>query len=210
VLELVPGTGDPGPVENGDVLQFEREMDYSAMVPYLVERMGPVIDDIRRVTAGLADPDAGVQKTMRDLGAVAAAVTAMAESVNRLATDGSRLTREVPARIDPVLDDLRRSLAQIETLVKQVNQDLPPSMEEVRKSLQGVRAATESLQRVMAEDVPRVLRRGEAVLDDADEMLGGVRRSWPMRGMLPPAQEKVIELDSADGAGNAAARKSVP
>ena len=210
VLELIPGSGDPGPVENGDVLALEREMDYTTMVLYLVERVGPAIDDVRQIAARLADPEAGLPKTLRDLGEVAAAVTAMANSVGRLAVDGSRLTREVPVRIDPVLSDVRRSVAQIEALVKQLNQEVPPTMDEARKSLQGVQAATESLRRVIADDVPRVLRRGEAVLDDADEMVGGVRRAWPVRNMLPPAEEKLIELDSSDGAAHATKRKPAP
>jgi ABC-type transporter Mla subunit MlaD len=172
--------------------------------------MVPVIDNVRQVTERLADPEAGVQKTLKDLGEVAASIRVMTDKIGRLAEDGSRLTHAVPAQIDPLLGDARRSVAQVETLLRQLNQELPPAMDEARKTLQGARAATESLQRVLAEDVPRVLRRGEASLDEADEVVGGVRRSWPVKAMLPQPEAKVIELDSADGQEHAKAGKRAP
>lgn len=209
VLELIPGPGDPGPVDNGNTLDYERELDYNAMVANLIDRAGPVIDDVRRVTSQLGDPQAGVQSTIRHIDAAADSFAEMSRGVGRFAADGSRLTadvsrltRDVPARIEPVLNDLRRSLAQLESLVKQLNDGLPPMMEDTRKSLQSARAATESAQRIMAEDLPRILRRSEAVLEDTDEIVDGVRRSWPVKNMLPQAEEKLIELDSADGAGH--------
>jgi len=210
VLELHPGPGDPGPVEDGNVLQFEREMDYTTLVASLVDRIGPVIDNVRQVTERLADPEAGVQKTLKDLGEVAAAIRVMTDKIGRLAEDGSRLTHTVPAQIDPLLSDARRSVAQVETLLKQLSHEVPPTMEEARKTLQGARAATESLQRVLAEDVPRVLKRGESALDDADEVMSGVRRSWPVRTMLPQPEAKAIELDSADGQEHAKGAKRAP
>jgi phospholipid/cholesterol/gamma-HCH transport system substrate-binding protein len=217
ILELIPGPGDPGPVDNGSTLDYERELDYNAMVANLIDRVGPVIDDLRRVTSQLGDPQAGVQKTMRHLGEAADSFVETSRGWGRFAADGSRLTadvsrmtRDVPARMDPVLNDLRRSLAQLESLAKQLNEALPPMIEDTHKSLQSARAASESAQRLMAEDVPRVLRRGETVLEGTDEIVGGVRRSWPVRNMLPRAEEKLIELDSADGAGHAPAGRPAP
>jgi len=52
-----------------------------------------------------------------------------------------------------------------------------------------------------AEDAPRVLRRTEDALVDAEEIMGAVRRNWPVKNMLPAAGDRLIELDSADGAG---------
>jgi hypothetical protein len=87
-------------------------------------------------------------------------------------------------------------------MLKQGDEALPALLEDTRKSLQNLRAATESLNRAMAQDVPRLMSRGEATLDDADEVIGGVRRSWPVKGLLTVPSEKVIELDSADGAAH--------
>jgi hypothetical protein len=67
------------------------------------------------------------------------------------------------------------------------------------------------MQRLLNDDVPRVLRKGESVVQDADEIVGGVKRSWPVKNMLPPGTgEKPVELDSADGAVHAAPRTAIP
>jgi phospholipid/cholesterol/gamma-HCH transport system substrate-binding protein len=210
ILQLIPGPGDPGPVDDGNILTFERELDYGAMAANLLERAGPVIDDLRIVTAKLVDAEAGVPEALKQLRDAAVALRVMGESVSTLAADGSRLTREVPARIEPALKEIERNLAQIHALTKQVNEALPPMLEDARSSLRSAKQATDAAQRVIADDVPRVLRRTEELLEDTEEIIGGVRRSWPVKNMLPPPGGTIIELDSADGAGKAAARKPAP
>jgi len=206
VLQLIPGQGDPGPVDNGSTLTYERELDYSAMAAGLLERVGPVIDDLRAVTSQLVDPKAGVPTTVRNLNEAAVELATMSRGIRALAEESGRIVREVPARAEPVLQDLQRSLAQIESLTRSLNEALPPMIDDTRASLQSLRRTSESAQRVIAEDVPRILRRSETVLEDAEQILGAARRSWPVKNMLPPPEEKLIELDSADGASPAAPR----
>jgi len=201
ILELVPGPGDAGPVEEGSTLFYERELDYSAMAANLLERTGPIIDDLRRISARLAHPDEGLAKTVRSLDEAALSLKQMGQSIGALAADTSKLTRDMQGRIEPVLVQLQRSLAQIETLTGKVSAELPPMMEEARASLRSVQQASEAARRVIADDVPRVLHQGETVLQDTEEIVGGVRRSWPVKNMLPAPGAPLIELDSADGAG---------
>lgn len=210
VLELIPGQGDPGPVDDGSTLTFERELDYSSVAAGLLDRVGPVIDDLRTITSQLVDPKAGVPTTVRNLNDAAVELGAMSRGIRSLAEEGGKVARDVPARVEPVLKDLQRSLAQIESLTRTLNQALPPMIDDTRASLQNLRRASENAQRVIAEDVPRILRRSESALGDAEEILGAARRSWPVKNMLPPAEEKPIELDSADGAGLAPPRKPAP
>jgi ABC-type transporter Mla subunit MlaD len=209
ILQLIPGPGDPGPVDGGDTLAFERELDYSTLAANLLERAGPVIDDLRSITAKLVDAEAGVPKTVRQLHDAAVALRVMSESVTQLAADGSRLTREVPARIEPVLKEMERNLAQIHALTRQVNDALPPMVEDARASLKSARQAADTAQRLLSEDVPLVLRRTDQLLEETGEIIGGVRRSWPVKDMLPPPGPALIELDSTDGAGRGA-RKPAP
>jgi hypothetical protein len=121
------------------------------------------------------------------------------------------VTNDIPARIDPVLKDLQRNLTQMESLIKQLNADVPLMLGDSRKLLQGLTATSESMQRLLKDDVPRVLRRSESVIQDADEIVGGVKRSWPVKNMLPQEiGERPVELDSADGAVHTAPRTAVP
>src|SRR5688572_13541875 len=64
-LEVITGAGDGGPVKTGDTLSYQRELDPSAMVAGLVERIGPVLDDLRSVTLQITDKDGNVQRTIR-------------------------------------------------------------------------------------------------------------------------------------------------
>ena len=219
VLELVTGQGDTGPVADGTVLAFERELDYGTAVAGLLERAGPMLDDVRTITTRMSDPEGKLQMAIHHLNEAALGLSSMATGLRQLGEDGSALVRGLPDRVDPVIADMRRGLARTETLLGEVQGSLaradsvlkrtddafPAMLEDTRRSLQNVRAATESLNRAMGQDVPRILARGEATLDDADELIGGVRRAWPVSGMLPRSAQKVIELDSADGAEHAGA-----
>ena len=218
ILEVLPGPGDSGPVENGDTLEYEWDVDYSAMVKNLIDRIGPVVDDIHRVSSQLGDPATGVQATLRRLDDVGASFVQAGRSISKFGVDGSRLaadvsrvTNDIPARIDPVLKELQRNLTQMESLIKQLNADVPPMLGDSRKLLQSLTTTSESMQRLLNDDVPRVLRKTESVVQDTDEIVGGVKRSWPVKNMLPPGtSEKPVELDSADGAVYAAPRTATP
>ena len=205
-LVLIPGPGDYGPVEDGSTLSFEREPDYGAMATVLLERAGPVVDNLRTLTAQLADAEAGVPKTVRQISDAAAALRDAATNVGTLAADSSRMTRELPARLEPVLKAMERDLEQIEALTKQLNVSVPAAVEDLRASLRSAREATDAAKRLIAEDATRVLRRSEDVITDADEILGAVRRSWPVKNMLEPPGAGPIELDAADGAGRPPAK----
>lgn len=221
ILVLIPGPGDAGPVENGSILVYERELDYSAMVTGLVDRIGPVVDEIRNFTARVGDPE-NAQKAIKNLNEAAMALMSMADGLRQLAADGSTLVRGVPGRIDPLLTDARRSLVRAESalgdaqrslartdaMLQQMDEALPAMIEDTRRSLQSARAASENLNRAIAEDMPRVIRRGETALEDADEVIGGARRAWPVRNLLSAPAEKVIELDSADGVEHVGAGRS--
>ena len=218
ILEVLPGNGDAGPVDNGSTLEYEREVDYSMMFKNLIDRIGPVVDDIHKVSSQMGDPATGVQATLRRLDEVGMSFVEAGRSISkfgvdgsRFAADASRVTSDIPARIDPVLKDLQRNLTQMESLIKQLNADVPPMLGDSRKLLQSLTATSESMQRLLNDDVPRVLRKSESVVQDADEIVGGVRRSWPVKNMLPQeTREKPVELDSADGAVHAAPRTAMP
>ena len=192
------------------------------MVTGLVDRIGPVVDEIRNVTARAGDPEGDAQKVIKNLNEAALALTSMGNGLRQLAADGGTLVRGFPERIDPLLTDARRSLARAESalsdaqrslartdaMLQRMDEALPAMIEDTRRSLQSARAASENLSRAIAEDMPRVIRRGETTLDDADEVIGGVRRAWPVRNLLSAPAEKVIELDSADGAEHVGAGRS--
>lgn len=209
-LVIVPGPGDYGPVEEGSTLSFEREPDYGAMATVLLERTAPVIDNLRTLTAQLADTQAGMPKAVREIGEAAVALRDMGASVNALAADSSRLARQMPARLEPVLKAMENDLAQIEALTRQLNASVPAAVEDLRASLRSAREATEAARRLIAEDASRTLRRADDVLTDTDEILGAVRRSWPVKNMLPPPAEGPMELDSADGAGRPPSKAAAP
>ncbi len=214
-LMLIPGTGDPGPVEDGDTLNFEREPDYGTLAISLLERTAPIIEDLRALSATLANAESGLPKTVRSLNEAAAAWRETGSSFNEtaavlrntgsdvsaLAADGRRLAREFPARLEPATAALERNMAHIESLTKDLNVSAQATLEEMRTSLRSIRSAADAAQRLTAEDASRVLRRAEAALVDAEEIIGAVRRNWPVNNMLPAAGDKLIELDSFDGAG---------
>ncbi|HEX3138278.1 MAG TPA: hypothetical protein VHT22_11745, partial [Casimicrobiaceae bacterium] len=203
--------GDRGAVDSGNTLEYELDVDYSMMVQNLIDRIGPVVGDIRRVASQLGDPATGVQATLRRVAEAGRAVSKLGVDGGRLVGDARRVTNEIPARIDPVVKDLQRNLAQVESLIKQLNADVPLMLGDTRKLLQSLTVSSENIQRLLTEDVPRVLHRSESVIQDADEIAGGVKRSWPVKNMLPQEiGERPVELDSADGAVHTAPRTAVP
>ena len=191
-LTLIPGTGDPGPVEDGDTLSFEREPDYGTLAIGLLERAAPVIEELRALSATLANPESGLPRTVRSLNEAAAVWRETGSDVSAFVADARQLTREFPARLEPAAAALERNLVQIEAIAKELNISTQATLEEMRTGLRSIRGAADAAQRLTAEDASRVLRRAEDALVGAEEIMGAVRRNWPVKNMLPAANDRLI------------------
>ena len=105
---------------------------------------------------------------------------------------------------------MNQTLGRVETLVgtaekslANVNERLPNLLAKTGDTLEqlnGVARDVRAVSSAASGAVPGLLRSAAPMVDDARDMVSGVKTSWPVRNMLAPPPSALLPIDSHDAA----------
>lgn len=173
IVEIVPGRATSRQVAQNGVLTFERGKDIAELAETLVGQLQPILADIKKITGTVGDSDADIRQSLKNINAVSAGLVDTTQQMNRLAQDG------------------RHSLGL-------VNQSLPGLLQKTDASLDNIQGSTADVRKVMSESaplLPQIVRNGDRVLQDGQEIVTGVKGAWPIRTLLSPPQDALLPLE---------------
>ena len=202
VIEIEAGASGARPVANNGVLAFARLRDYSDIVEELAEQIQPILEDVKKLTAFANDPEGDLRQTIKNVNKAAAALLETRLEISRLLQNSDQRLGAVSEQLGTVLGKAGERLDQVGASIKTLDEKLPGLMQKADKTLDNIQAATANIKKITdegAEQVPGMLRDGKAAAEDTREILGGVKKSWPLRNFLPAPKETLIPLDSHDG-----------
>ena len=212
-LEIRPGSGDTGPVQNAAVLRYEREPALDAAVAALVDQIGPVIADVKQVTAFLASPEGDFRQAIGNANRAAAAlvetradlkklIAGLAEGLDR----GEQRVATVLDTTDGILRDTRASIGVLDGSLRKIDAALPGMASKMDQSLENMRVTSEAIRSVatgqlpaLVGDVTVLVNDGSALVTDTTEIVRGAKQAWPVRTLVPPRQDLRLRLDSGGG-----------
>jgi phospholipid/cholesterol/gamma-HCH transport system substrate-binding protein len=207
-IELKAGK-HPQPLMSDDPkIAFDGGRSFGQTAQELTDRLAPILDDIKALTAMLSDRDRGLgpilqesRSTSHDLAVTAAEVRAlMSETRARLATVGSQAqstlgeTSAALTRLDRMAGKAEQSLAKLDDALPGLLLKLSGTMETV----QAVAKDARTVSAAAAQSVPQTLRDVQPLVEDAGEVIRGVKRSWPIRNMVPAPAPAALPIDSYD------------
>jgi phospholipid/cholesterol/gamma-HCH transport system substrate-binding protein len=113
-------------------------------------------------------------------------------------------------QVQGALSQVGQTLVRLDGLAEQargtldsVNGRLPALLSSTGDTLTHVNGAVRDLRAVSAAAsaaLPGLLRSTGPLVDDAREMVGGVRAAWPLRSLVAPPPSTLVPLDSHDAA----------
>ncbi len=108
------------------------------------------------------------------------------------------------------LTQANQTLLRVDTLVGQadkglanVNDKLPALLERTGDTLEQLNAVARDVRAVSgaaSAALPNMMRNAGPIVDDARDMMSGVKTSWPVRNMLAPPPATLLPIDSHDAA----------
>ena len=191
VVEIVPGSQQVRQVTHNSVLEFERGQDASTVVENLASQLQPILNDIQQITSSINNPGGDVQQTLKNLNQ---ATGGFRETVNQFTKLGASSNQKLDGayiKIDKALDSVNSSLGTLD-------KGIPQLMEKADKTLDNVQSATSDIKKITSEsaaEIPSLVRNSNALVQDGQETLGGVKKSWLLNGLFPKPEEQTLPVD---------------
>ncbi len=175
VVEIIPGSQQVRQVTNDSVLEFERGQDASTVVENLAAQLQPILGDIHQITSS-----GDIQQTLKNLNQASGDFRGTVDQFTRLGANSNK-----------AVDRINSSL---ETLDKAI----PKLVDKADKTLDNVQSATSDIKKITNEsaaEIPSVVRNTNALVQDSQETLGGVKKSWLLNGLFPRPEEQTLPVD---------------
>jgi len=206
VLEIRPGSGDRGPVQDRALLRYEREPSVESAMIALLDQMAPIVGDIRSITAYLSAPDSDLRQAILNVNRTAGSLAeASADFRKLIATAEDRIGRGetrmsgVFGSAEKLLQDASGSLGLLDGSIRRIDATLPGITSKMEQSLENIRVTSEAVRGLVTGELTVLVGEAGAVIFDTGEVVRGAKRSWPASGMVQPPREQLLRLDSGGG-----------
>jgi phospholipid/cholesterol/gamma-HCH transport system substrate-binding protein len=185
------------PISNPEVppdttLQLVREPGMGELAGRLVQKVEPVLAEVKQVVASVNDPNGDVHRLLRNTDAT---ITKLAGTSDKLNT----LIQRIDTTIGEEKEKLGKLLDNSNKAVTSINEAMPGILLKVETSLKNIESASTDIKRISAESAETVsplLKDSKALVDDSRDMMGGIKNSWPVRNMMEQPTEKTLTPDS--------------
>lgn len=210
VLELDPGKSAQ-PLDSADPrIGFYGRGTLTEIADEIRGRLVPILDDLKQVTGMIRERQGDIQAvlantaaTTQDLARTAAEVRALASGVRaQVATIGGQ-TQALLAKGNQSVGQLGATIEQLNSGLAVVNGALPGLMKKADDTLGNMNAVARDSREIAAaaaQTVPGMLRGAAPLVDDARDVINGVKRTWPVRNMLGAPAPPELPIESHDAA----------
>lgn len=170
VLEIVPGPKEQPDLAVNELLPFERQFGMGELAHELVERLKPILDNVQVTTKSLNDPGGLLNQVKR-----------------------------TTIRFEKVGQDISSLLQRTEGVITEENTKLGKALDKTSVLLDSVNNVALDIKKVTAssaENVPPILRDGQAAAEDARNIISSAKGAWPIQNMMGSEEAKILPMDS--------------
>ena len=216
VIELEPG-GAPGRLDPRQPrIAFRGKATLTEIADELRGRLVPILDDLKQVSGTLRAHQGDVAAVLANAASASGALSKAATEVHALTAAAHLRLDGIGAQTQTLLGQGNASVAKVGGLIDQVNTSLtlvngglglvngalPGLLAKADGTLDNLNAVARDgrlIADTAAQTLPGLLRSAPPVVDEVQDLLQGVKRSWPLRSLLPaaPADEPTIESHDA-------------
>lgn len=215
VIELNPG-GAPGPLDPRQPrIAFRGKSTLTEIADELRGRLVPILDDLKQVTGMLRQRQGDVAEVLGNAAQASGELAKAAAEVHALSSIARQRLDGIGAQTQALLGQGNASVARVGGLIEQVNSSLglvngslglvngalPGLLQKADGTLDNLNAVARSSRLIAdsaAQTLPGLLRSAPPLVEEVQDLLQGVKRSWPLRSLLPAAPATAPLIESHD------------
>jgi phospholipid/cholesterol/gamma-HCH transport system substrate-binding protein len=191
VVEIVPGSQQVKQVTRNSVLEFERGQDASNVVENLAAQLQPILSDVHEITSTMSNPNGDFQQSLKNLNQTTGSLRATVNEFTKLGASSNQKLDRAYVKFDKALDSVNSDLDVL-------GKSIPMLVEKTDTTLNNVQSVTNDMKKITSEsaaEIPSLVRNSNALVQDGQETLGGVKKSWLLNGLFPQTEEQILPVD---------------
>jgi phospholipid/cholesterol/gamma-HCH transport system substrate-binding protein len=206
IIEIVGGSARAAPVKEGAVLALDKPPGVADIALDLRDRVVPIIDSVQETLDYVNNPQGDVRQTLANVQLLTAELRETRTRVDQLLV---RVDGLADHEVRGAIRNADRSLTRIESIASEVESRVPGLMNQVASSLAEVEAASRNANEMTATlknavnqtapQLPKAVRHADTLIRNSNDTLDGLRKSWPLKNMVPAGELEAPVPDSRAG-----------
>jgi len=199
ILDVTIGTQDKPELKENDIIVYVKTKGLDEMAKEIVEKIKPVLFEVRDIISYVNDPEGDIKRTIRNLeiltrnldGTRQQADTLLVSvngNLDRISNSAKTVIDSANKKIDAL--DLAPALAKINSTIDTIDKKIPPILDKADATLAEVAKLSRET-RVMSESafpkIPGLLSQTEDVLLSTNRLLNSMQNIWLFRDTSQPA-----------------------
>lgn len=195
IIEITFGSLDRPGLKDGDQITFAKTKGLEDIAKEIVEELKPVAIDVKNFVEYIVNPQGDVTRILKNTANLTGELRTTNDELQKRIIEARKSLKELEEalkNINKTSQDLPKltksvdnSLQEIENLSKTLNQKIPVILDETQKSIEEINKIAKDISR-QSPRIGTMIDKAENIADNVDDITEAVKRSWFIRGNLPP------------------------
>ncbi len=199
IIEITPGSVNAKATPGALVIPFRRDKGISEIAGELKDEIIPALTDLKQIITYINDPNGDIKQTLRNINALSKDLSITRQNLDTMLVHTDNNLSTAFRNVASVTDSAKQTLSGTDTMIKRIDKDLPDLLDKAGRSLENVRKTTEEIRKATeqtAPQIPSLVEKSGEVADDAKEVMGSMKKVWPLRIFIKKPEEKKLKVDS--------------
>ncbi|HEX6158215.1 MAG TPA: MlaD family protein [Burkholderiales bacterium] len=210
-IQIITTGADRTPVAEGEEIRFIAQKGMADMLDEVRAQMTPAFQELRRAASEMADPSSDFRKSVTALRVLIEELPQANRDLRQLLSTTDRTmgalgkqAESVGVQAEITLDTLARLGAQSEQQMPLLAAKLATTLESLNATALQVQETTRTngdALRELLTQAPELMRGGNELVRDSQEIAGAARRTWLLRDYIEPTEMRTLPVDSFESFG---------
>lgn len=199
IVDVTVGSLDKPALNDGEAIVYVKTKALDEMAQEIVEKVKPVLLEIRDIISYVNNPDGDLKKTIRNLEVLSRNLEGTRQQTDQLLITANGNLESISGKTTTLLDsvnskvnslDLAPALAKINSTIDTIDKKIPPILDKADTTLaEAAKLSRET--RILSEaafpKIPGLLSQTEDVLLSTDRLINSIQNIWLFRNPSQPA-----------------------
>jgi phospholipid/cholesterol/gamma-HCH transport system substrate-binding protein len=198
-------------VAEGDVIRFIPQRTMNEMFDEVRQQLTPAFQELRKVASEMSDPDSDFRRSVSATREVIEELPEVSRELRQLLRDTDRTMVTLGRQAETVGKQVSQTLSIVTRLGQQTDEHLPVLAGKLATTLDSLNATSaqvrettrangEALREILAS-TPELMRGGNELVRDSQEIAAAARRTWFLRDYVEAPGMRTLPVDSFESFG---------